>query len=141
LHLAGSRVKRAVVTVRLMMQLPLTMEMMHMHKHCKRIESFVSSAHAGYAVAMMFQCSSYLVGIFACVKTVKHASMHALFADHQNRLVSKFTCHDHSMTPKKIRSTQNFQMQGRKEGRLHQLSLHKQRCTFKVAAPTILITP
>jgi hypothetical protein len=82
LHLAGSRVKRAVVTVRLMMQLPLTMGMMHMHEHCKRIESFVSSAHAGYAVAMMFQCSSYLVGIFACVRTVKHASMHALFADH-----------------------------------------------------------
>jgi hypothetical protein len=132
LHLVGSRVKRAVVTVRLMMQLPLTMEMMHMHEHC---------AHAGYAVAMMFQCSSYLVGIFACVRTVKHASTHALFADHPSRLVSKFTCHDHSMTKNKIRSTQNFQMQGRKEGRKASPTVRIQRCTFKVAAPTILITP
>jgi hypothetical protein len=70
------------------------MEMIPMHARFKRIESFVSSACAGYAVVMTFQFYCYLVAIFACARSVKHALTHALFAALSRMPVFKSTCHD-----------------------------------------------
>jgi hypothetical protein len=74
--------------LKLMVQHPLIMEMIHMHRHSKRVESFMSGAHALCVTAMKFQSSCYLAGMFACARIVQHALMHALFAVPPSRPLS-----------------------------------------------------